>query len=144
MEVGRMMQKMAKDRGWPEDKCQEMFILGFLHDIGYEFTDSTERINQSKVGGNLLKNLRYPYWQEVYYHGHLDTEGFRSQYLDILNIANIEIGEDGSHSGSEYRLKQLAKTLGEDSEEYKNLVGLKEKLYTPELVEYLTPPYWLH
>ena len=51
--VARLMYEMAVEKGWQESKCQEMFLLGYVHDIGYEFSE--EQLNHPIVGARLLK-----------------------------------------------------------------------------------------
>lgn len=64
LQVGRTVGALASELfGWPEEKCQEMFLLGYIHDIGYEF--STEQSEHPLAGGELLKEAEYKYWQEV-------------------------------------------------------------------------------
>ena len=63
LEVARLMKKSAEDAGWNKQKCEEMFVLGFLHDIGYEFAE--QQCDHASVGGEMLKNQGYKYWKEV-------------------------------------------------------------------------------
>ena len=36
--VARKAYQIAKDMGKDEDFCRKMFMLGYIHDIGYEFS----------------------------------------------------------------------------------------------------------
>lgn len=45
----------------------EMFALGYVHDIGYAFCDDARE--HAHKGGELLRTQHYKYWREVYYHG---------------------------------------------------------------------------
>ena len=40
---------------------EEAFLLGFIHDIGYEFCNTQEE--HAKIGGNILKTQGYKYWK---------------------------------------------------------------------------------
>ena len=74
------------------EQLQELFLLGYNHDIGYEFGDNEDhRI----IGGNILKQSDYKYWQEVYYHGEIECQ-YHSLYLDILNKADMQIDKFGN------------------------------------------------
>ena len=48
-------------------KPEEGFYLGIVHDIAYEFVE--DPIFHEHKGGELLKELGFKYWREVYYHG---------------------------------------------------------------------------
>lgn len=43
--------------GWPEHKARSMFILGFLHDIGYAF--SSDQRQHEELGGEYLHEIGY-------------------------------------------------------------------------------------
>lgn len=60
----------------------DVFILGILHDIGYEFTE--DQLEHGHKGGLILKEQGYKYWREVYYHGLTQSE-FSSSELWLLN-----------------------------------------------------------
>ena len=51
--VGRYMQKYANERLLNPELGREWFLLGYLHDIGEEFTNKKE--DHNKIGGLLLK-----------------------------------------------------------------------------------------
>ena len=110
--VARKMVNIGKKMGLKDDKLKELFILGFNHDIGYEYTDNGKGHN--KVGGEILKESGFKYWREVYYHGELTSE-YSSTYLDILNYADMQIDKYGHDVGFEKRLKDIKSRYGEDS-----------------------------
>ena len=35
--VAELMQRYGQERNYPTDKCNELYTLGLLHDIGYAF-----------------------------------------------------------------------------------------------------------
>ena len=114
--VARKMVEIGKLYNMDEKQLKELFILGVNHDIGYEFGDNS---NHNEIGGNILKENGYKYWKEVYYHGKINTS-FSSQYLDILNMADMQINKYGEDVGFEERLKDIKNRYGEDSLTYKN------------------------
>ncbi len=65
--------------------------------------------------------------EEVYYHGKINTS-FSSQYLDILNMADMQINKYGEDVGFEERLKDIKNRYGEDSLTYKNAGTLVENI----------------
>src|SRR5690625_5769046 len=47
-EVGRVCAELSESLfGWPDSKSREMFVLGFVHDIGYEYS-SNQQNNDSE------------------------------------------------------------------------------------------------
>lgn len=104
---------------------QDLFILGLLHDIGYQFTDKKEQHNF--VGGKILKRNNYKYWQEVYYHGDINTE-YDSLFLKILNDADMQVDNIGNYVNYEQRLENIKNRYGENSFQYINSKKLIEKI----------------
>ena len=39
--------------GWSDEKCREMFVMGYLHDVGYQFAH--EQSEHEELGGDLLR-----------------------------------------------------------------------------------------
>ena len=59
----------------------------------------------------------------MYYHGSL-THEYSSQYLDILNCADMQIDKYGNDVGFEKRLEDIKSRYGEDSEVYLKCIEL--------------------
>ena len=113
--VARKMVEIGKSKGLTEKELQELFILGYNHDIGYEFTDNG--LNHNIIGGNLLKGSNYKYWKEIYYYGNPITE-YNSLYLTILNQADMQIDKYGNDVGYEKRLEDIKSRYGNNSNIY--------------------------
>ena len=62
--VARKMVQIATLKGLSEDKIKDCFLIGYNHDIGYEFAKNKDEHN--KVGGNILKRCGFKYWKEIY------------------------------------------------------------------------------
>lgn len=60
---------------------QKIFVLGLNYDIGYEFGNNS---NHNIIGGKLLKENNYQYWQEVYYHGQSECK-----YKSLYNVFHM-------------------------------------------------------
>lgn len=125
LEVARLMKKSAEDAGWNKQRCEEMFVLGFLHDIGYEFAE--QQCDHASVGGEMLKNQGYKYWKEVSCHGKLDVE-YISEELTMLNIADMCIDSTGKEVGASERLSDIAARYGVDSKQYLEAEQLARKI----------------
>ena len=113
--VAKKMQEIGRNIGLSQTSIRELFILGLNHDIGYEF--SKDGKNHGEIGGEVLMRAGFRYWKEVYYHGRLTRE-YSSQYLDILNCADMQIDKYGNDVGYEKRLEDIKNRYGENSNPY--------------------------
>ena len=104
---------------------EEVFLIGYLHDIGYQF--SNDKVKHNKVGGEILKNAGFKYWKEIYYHGEINCK-YNSYYLDLLNKADMMIDSQGHDVGFDNRLKDIKNRYGENSITYKNAKTLIEEI----------------
>ena len=122
--VAIKMVEIGKNKNLSDSELNELFLLGYLHDIGYQFGSSKDH---AKVGGEILKNNNYPYWKEVYYHG-IPTTEYESLYLDILNEADMKVDKYGNDVGFEKRLEDIESRYGIDSNVYKSCFELINSL----------------
>lgn len=123
--VARKMVEIGKNKKLTEKELQELFVLGYNHDIGYEF--SNNGINHNIIGGTILKNSGYKHWKGVYYHGEVN-EKYNSLYLTILNKADMQIDKYGNDVGYDKRLQDIKNRYGEKSIVYINAEELIKKL----------------
>ena len=121
--VAKKMVEIGKKSNLSDQQLEELFLLGYLHDIGYQFDNN----NHNVIGGNILKKSNYKYWQEVYYHGIPNTK-YQSTYLTILNTADMMIDKYGNDVGFEKRLEDIKSRYGEDSFIYQNCIKLIDEL----------------
>ena len=122
--VANKMVELGKERKLSNEQLKELFVLGYLHDIGYQYGTNE---NHNDIGGNLLKENNYKYWKEVYYHGVPDSE-YKSLYLDILNTADMMIDKSGNDIGFDKRLEDIKNRYGKDSIQYINCVKIVYEL----------------
>lgn len=113
----------------PGDKeyAQDMFLLGLLHDIGYEFAESNAE--HARIGGEILKRSNYKYWQEISLHGNETIEDM-SDELFILNLADMTTGPHGEDFTFDERLQEIAVRFGKETPPYKKCAIEAEKLKT--------------
>lgn len=123
--VGRKMVEIGKGYNLSEKELNDLFMLGYNHDIGYEFC--SDNIEHNIVGGEILKNNGYKYWQEVYYHGNPNIE-YNSLFLKILNMADMQIDKYGDNVGYKKRLEDIKTRYGEDSMQYINAKSIIDSL----------------
>lgn len=125
MSVARKMVAIGKEYHLSEDELKELFLLGYNHDIGYEFCSNN--IEHNIVGGKILKENGYKYWQEVYCHGNPNTE-YNSLFLKILNMADMQIDKFGNDVGYKKRLEDIKTRYGKDSIQYINAKSVIDSL----------------
>ena len=125
LSVARKMVEIAKSKNLNEEDIRNCFVIGYNHDIGYEFAEN--KFNHNVIGGEILKNSNFKYWKEIYYHGEIDIE-YKSLYLDILNQADMQIDKYGNDVGYDKRLEDIKNRYGEDSEVYSKCYKLIDKL----------------
>lgn len=100
---------------------EDAFLLGFLHDIGYEFAEDQKE--HAKVGGLLLKRQNYKYWQEIYYHGFAQKE-YDTPELWLLNYVDMITSPTGDYITVKQRIDDIADRYGNDSWQIKESVDL--------------------
>ncbi len=123
--VANKMVEIGKELDLKQEQLQELFILGYNHDIGYKFTKN--QLEHNVVGGNLLHKNGYKYWQEVYYHGNPNSK-YNSLYLKILNMADMQIDKYGNDVGYEKRLEDIKRRYGIESVQYINAKNIIDSL----------------
>lgn len=119
--------KMLAEKLKPDNAqyAEDMFLLGVMHDLGYEFMESNA--SHAAVGGEMLKRSGYKYWQEVALHGDETVENMTDE-LFILNCADMMTGPSGEDFTFEERLEEIASRFGKDAMPYKKCVIEVEKL----------------
>lgn len=122
--VARKMVEIGKKYNLNDSELQDLFVLGFNHDIGYELGTNE---NHSVIGGNILKQSNYKYWREVYFHGETNIQ-YHSLYLDILNMSDMQIDKYGNDVGFIKRLEDIENRYGKESKQYINAEKLIKKL----------------
>lgn len=105
--------------------AEDMFLLGIMHDLGYEFIESNA--SHAAIGGEILKRSGYQYWEEVTQHGD-ETVDDMTDELFILNCADMSTGPNGEDFTFDERLKEIAQRFGKDADAYKKCVVEVEKL----------------
>lgn len=125
--VARKAYKIAKSEGYEEWFCKKMFMLGYLHDVGYEFVEDKD--DHPMMSCELLDLLSYESsktnMSAIANHGML-SEGNRSDEWRILTMADLQIDSEGNDVGILLRLKDIRDRYGEDSKEYETSCKVAE------------------
>jgi HD superfamily phosphodiesterase len=120
--VGNRAYDLARDLfEWPENKCREMLVLGFLHDIGYMFSEHQSQ--HAWVGADLLTQLGYKHAYEVRFHG-APKPPHQTQAMLILNLADMTVDHTGQPVAMSQRVAQIETRYGEDSPQYRDALEL--------------------
>lgn len=126
--VARKVYQLAKEHGLSEEEARTCFTMGFLHDIGYEFTET----NHTKVSYEIIKQTFQSEDSTKIINAIGDNGnpklGNDNIYLHILNEANLTIDDKGNHVTVCQRLKNLANRFGKKSNIYKRALQTAERL----------------
>lgn len=87
------------------DDAKKVFLLGWLHDVGYEFASTVAE--HAKVGADLAELIGFEYSEEIRHHG-ISQELFHSDVLDILYAADILVDAHGEFVTIEDRLDDIS------------------------------------
>lgn len=119
--VARKCYALAEKQGFDEDKCRRMFMLGYIHDVGYEF--SRERDEHAVVSAQLIGTLGTIDRDciiSVLNHGSMVELSEQSDAWRILVTADMTVDYDGQEVSAEQRLTGIKKRYGETSRQYIN------------------------
>lgn len=117
--VARECYRLAKERGYDEDFCRRMFMVGWNHDVGYEFVTDTRE--HPKVSEEMLCSLGVQdkkVMHAIRTHGHV-SEVHSIEYY-ILNQADLTVDSQGNKVDVVTRLRDIEKRYGCLSEQAKN------------------------
>lgn len=99
----------------------DAFVIGILHDIGYEFVDDQKE--HAHKGGLLLREQGYKYWREIYYHG-IPQDKFDSKELWLLNYVDMITGPTGEYVTVQQRMNDISARYGKESWQEKEAIEL--------------------
>lgn len=100
-------------RQYGEEYCDALFVMGFLHDIGYDKSPDT---SHPSVGGSMIESfIKYPEMLEA-----IKNHGKKFKDLNtvdtILNMSDLTV----SYNGKPCTVYERLDGYGEDSEHFKN------------------------
>lgn len=148
--VARKCYSVAKEKGYSEDTAREYWLMGLLHDIGYEFIDSNEnpdshpQIAYDFLDNQLQFNLMSLYNDllAIKFHGDSSVgEGAVGLFnlniydrIQILNYADMTTDTEGKETTIKERLEDIKERYGKDSDVYKKAVALVKKQNLSEML----------
>lgn len=111
--VGKKMYQYGKEKlGMTEKKALNMFVLGNLHDIGYEF--NPDSIEHAKVIGSALF-ASYSYSDAIRDHSTLVDDEYLTLELKLLYFGDATVDGNGNWVTYQERLDDLIARHGADS-----------------------------
>lgn len=111
--------------GWDVEKCEEMFLMGLVHDFAYEFV-SDQREHEHR-GGEILRRVGFVYADEVFLHGDPDVEDW-SDELFVLNYADLTTSSSGERCSFAQRLGSVVDRYGEGSVQVERMRGVIDQV----------------
>ena len=118
--VSRKAYSIAKDMGYGEPFARKMFMLGWNHDVGYEFSEEqTEHADISAtmivylMNNDGVNNKNYYAIKRHGYYAEDETVEWK-----ILNMADMLIDSKGNEVTVSQRLDDIKERYGEHSNQY--------------------------
>lgn len=111
--------------GFTENRSRELYVLGFLHDIGYRY--SVYQTEHEAIGGELLRSLQYKDSEIISQHGDPSVQTMSLELL-ILNIADMQTSRDGNPTDFNSRLSDIKERYGEKSPQYNKASQLTTRI----------------
>ena len=125
LSVARQCYQIAKNKYHLEETdCKKAFMIGFLHDVGYEFSEYN--LEHPEKGMLLVKETLGIELPEILLHGDPDAE--QTLFLSILNEADLTVDSKGNVVSVEERLQDIVSRYSEDALEYLKPLRLAKKL----------------
>lgn len=126
--VARRCLEIAREQGLNERQCRLMFLMGYLHDIGYEFSEQAS--SHPRIGADLLTdaglNERSDIVFAIKYHGRIppqETVAWR-----ILNMADYTVDRWGNVVSAKERLEDIKQRYGPMSRQYLTAVDICKRI----------------
>ena len=116
--VARKCYQISVNEGHNEDFCRKMFLLGWLHDIGYEFAQ--EKREHPKISAemvSLLGTVEQASIDAIKGHGKIPAKPV-SDERRILIAADMMTDSRGNDVSVTTRLEDIRDRYGDQSEEY--------------------------
>lgn len=126
--VARKCYEVAFKMGLDEKFCEQMYLIGYLHDIGYDFVDDAS--NHANAGVELISSLfsveNERFVTAIKKHGSVDLGEVDNLCYLILNYSDMTINSLGESVSMELRLDDIRLRYGEESNVYRDA----EKVYS--------------
>ena len=126
--VARECAYLAKEHGMNESQIRAAFLMGLLHDIGYEYLPDDAPISEHPAMSVQMIDDMLAYITDI--REAIATHGtctsFPSEFSYILNEADLRTSYDGNTVSIEERLQGIIDHHGADSEHAKHAQQMAE------------------
>lgn len=128
VEVARLCYEISKEKyGCTEKFARAMWVIGYNHDIGYEFMDKTEKPSiHPDISDDILFTAFHGSNYAIKWHGKKIAQDDLS--LRILNEADLKVNSKGKRVSVKDRLKDIENRYGKNSSQYLQALWLAEEL----------------
>lgn len=119
--VARECERLASEKGLSKDEQTACFVMGFLHDIGYERCDKSTTSDHPKHSYSMICDFekhKYDILNAIKSHGNKYEN--MTVFDEILNTADLTIDYQGNPTTIEQRLFDIKNIHGEDSLHYQH------------------------
>ena len=124
--VANKCYELAKKYHFDDDFAKKMYLLGFIHDIGYDFVD--DPVEHPEISADFLSCLLgkpagfedSKEYLAIKEHSQIPTN--KSIEWEILTEADMNINSKGEDVGVEKRLEDIMKRYGKESIQYKQAI----------------------
>ena len=128
--VARKCYQIAKEEyELTETNARKVFLLGLIHDFGYEF--SVEPEDHPSVAVNILASLNKVDIDQMMFailtHGK-PARFIGTTYQAILNEADLTVDHKGNEVTMKERCDSVAERYGVDSQAHSNMVKMSQKI----------------
>lgn len=121
--VARKAYKIAKDMGKDEDFCRKCFMIGWIHDVGYEFSlfpgqhsDNSAKMLLLLEDTCTVSDLQKASYKAIKNHGKYVSD--MTDEYKILTMADMLVDFDGKEVSVMTRLEGIKERYGEHSDQY--------------------------
>ena len=115
--VARKAYSIAKERGYNEDFARRCFMLGWLHDTGYEFCSVQDK--HPDMSEDLMKLIVVTDVESLSAVKNHGRESYRKTLeYTILNTADMTTDSKGRDVTPAERLRDIKERYGEESIQY--------------------------
>lgn len=123
--VARRCYEIALENGYDEHTARKLFLVGYLHDIGYEFSETGE--NHADISNQMIISLFGVENKAIKEHGQLNKD-LNNIELRILNIADLTVDSFGNKCTVYNRLLDIKNRYGKESKAYQTALDLAKQL----------------
>ena len=130
--VARKCYSLSKELNMSESFCRKMFLIGYLHDVGYEFSETIN--DHGEVGELMLRSLGLGSNREEQkilhaIRKHTSETKVKSLEWLILTEADLSVDYLGNDVGIKDRLEDIKTRYGENSTQYQEAKELAQKYF---------------